>query len=77
MKAVLEFSLPDEQESFEAASKGLINKAKIDTLYDIVFRPYLKYGKAIDLSYEELSEDEYHVIYTIWQEVQEHFSEEQ
>lgn len=77
MKAVLEFNLPDEREEFEAASKGLSSKAKIDTLYDMVFRPYLKYGKAIDSSSEELSEDEYHVIYTVWQEVQEHFSEEQ
>jgi hypothetical protein len=73
MKAILEFNLPEEREEFEASSKGLSSKVKIDSIYDEVFRPYLKYGK--EISNKELTEDEYHIIYTIWEEVRDHFQE--
>lgn len=70
MKAILEFNLPEDREEFEAAVKGLDNKTKIDTLYDEVFRPHLKYGKG--LSGEELTEDEEKTLRAIWDEIVNH-----
>lgn len=47
MKAILKFELPEERCEFYSAKKGSHYKMLIDTLYDEVFRPYLKYEKPI------------------------------
>lgn len=73
MKSILEFNLPEEKEEFEAATKALLYKEKIDSLYDKVFRPYLKYDKEINGT--KLTKEESNIIYRIWQEVREHFEE--
>lgn len=60
MKTILEFDLPEEREELEAALKGSLYKARIDTLYTDVFRPHLKYDKSIigaNPKWQELSDE--------------------
>ena len=74
MKAILEFTLPEEQEQFEAAVEGEKAKHLIGDLYDAVFRKYIKYEhKILDT---ELSERDYAVIEEICKQVREHFYNE-
>lgn len=73
MKATLEFNLPEDKEEMENAIKGGFNKMKIDTLYDEVFRPHIKYGTPItdgDLTDEQLT-----IIESIWEKVFNHFED--
>ena len=78
MKVNLEFDLPEEKEELDAALKGSLCKARIDELYDQVFRPHIKYGKPIigaDPKWQELSEEQLLVIEALWKKVAEHFED--
>lgn len=75
MKAILEFTLPEEQEQFEAAVEGEKAKRLIGELYDSVFRKYIKYEhKILDT---ELSERDYAIIDELCRQVREHFYNEE
>ena len=43
-KASLSFSLPEEQESFDAALNGWKYKAAVEDIWQNVFRPRYKHG---------------------------------
>jgi hypothetical protein len=79
MKASLEFNLPEDKEELDAALKGSLYKARIDELYDQVFRPHIKYGKPIleetESKMQELSEEQLLVIEALWKKVAEHFED--
>jgi hypothetical protein len=78
MKASLEFNLPEDKEELDAALKGSLYKARIDELYDQVFRPHIKYDKPIigaDPKWQELSEEQRGVIEALWKKVAEHFED--
>jgi hypothetical protein len=78
MKSTLHFDLPEEKEELQAALKGSLYKARIDELYDKVFRPHIKYGKPIigaDPKWQELSEEQLLVIEVLWKKVAEHFED--
>lgn len=75
MKAILEFELPEEREEFEDATKGSIYKMKIDTLYNDVFRPHIKYDKKL-FDDHDLTDEELDIIEMIWKKVSEHLEEE-
>lgn len=60
-KLTLEFNLPEERDDHINALYGSVYKVKIDTIYDKVFRPILKYdqpvkGKVLSDSERELLE---------------------
>jgi len=70
MKVYLKFNLDQENENFNQERDYLQNalmadkmKAKIDSLYDDVFRVYIKYK----------SEKESAVYLKIWNEIRDHF----
>ena len=44
MRGVLKFSLPEESEEFEAASKGSYYKSQVDEVWNVFFRPRHKHG---------------------------------
>lgn len=73
MKALLEFSLPEEKEDHLDALNGSRYKCRIDTLYDEVFRPHIKHDKALTPNVDK--ETEYQVLWAIWQKINEHFEE--
>ena len=73
MKTLLEFNLPEEREELDQALNGSRYKAAIDTLYDNVFRPHLKYEKPI--LQDNLTGEEYEIIRTIWEKIAEHFED--
>ena len=79
MKSTLEFDLPGENEELQAALKGSLYKARIDELYDKVFRPHLKYANPIleenEHKMQELTPEQLAVIYAIWEKVAEHFED--
>ena len=79
MKSILEFDLPEEREELEAALKGSLYKARIDTLYDEVFRPHMKYNKPIlakdESSMQELTDEQLEIIEQIWENVFKHFED--
>lgn len=75
MKAKLEFNLPEDLEEFEAATKGSLYKMKIDTLYDEVFRPHIKYDKKL-FDDHDLTDEELDIVERIWKKVSEHLEEE-
>lgn len=78
MKTTLEFDLPEERDQLENAINGSLYKARIDTLYNDVFRPHLKYDKPIigaDPKRQELSDEQREVIEAIWKKVAEHFED--
>ena len=54
-------------------------KDRIDTLYNDVFRPHLKYNKSIleedETKMQELSEEQFLVIEALWKKVAEHFED--
>lgn len=74
MRASLHFNLPDEKEEHLHALSGSRYKARIDDLYDEVFRPILKYDRPLDGN--QLSEMEWRVVSIIWGRVSEHFNME-
>ena len=47
MKTTLSFTLPEDREELNDALNGSKYKARIDTLYNDVFRQHLKYDKSI------------------------------
>lgn len=79
MKSTISFNLPEEREELNDALNGGKYKARIDTLYDEVFRPHIKYNKYIiegtDNKWQELTEEQYLVIEAIWKKVAEHFED--
>lgn len=44
MKAILEFTLPEEREEFITAQKGVDYKIALDEMWSKVFRPAFKHG---------------------------------
>lgn len=78
MKSTLSFNIPEEREELDDALNGSKYKARIDTLYDEVFRPHIKYDKPIigaDPKWQELSNEQREVIEILWQKVAEHFED--
>jgi hypothetical protein len=75
MKTTLEFDLPEEKEELQAALNGSLYKARIDELYDRVFRPHIKYDKPLLHESQELTEEQLAVIEQIWKNVAEHFED--
>lgn len=73
MKSIIEFNLPEEREEMNDALNGNLYKVRIDTLYDEVFRPHLKYVNPI--LQDELTDEEYTIIKTIWEKVFNHFED--
>jgi hypothetical protein len=73
MKATLDFSLPEDKEEFEASYNGSSYKAKIDTLYDEVFRKHIKYEYPIVGPIYTGEHDD--VVKAIWVKIQEHFND--
>ena len=44
MKAQLTFELPEDREEFDNAINGSKHKDMIDDIWNLIFRPYQKYG---------------------------------
>lgn len=79
MKTTISFNLPEEREELNDALNGSKYKARIDTLYDEVFRPHIKYNNPIleetQYKMEELSDKQREVIEALWKKVAEHFED--
>lgn len=79
MKTTISFNLPEEREELNDALNGGKYKARIDTLYDKVFRPHMKYNKPIlakdESSMQELTDDQLEIIEQIWENVFKHFED--
>jgi hypothetical protein len=79
MKTTISFTIPEEREELDAALKGSLYKAKINELYDQVFRPHLKYNKPIleedESKMQELTEKQFLVVEALWKKVAEHFED--
>lgn len=79
MKSTLEFDLPEERDELNDALNGGKYKARIDTLYDDVFRPHMKYNKPIlardESSMQELTDEQLEIIEQIWENVFKHFED--
>lgn len=79
MKSTIEFALPEEKEELQAALKGSLYKARIDELYDQVFRPHIRYGKSILKSKNgndrELTSQQLAVIEQLWKKVAKHLED--
>jgi len=73
MKAILEFNLPEEKEDHLDALNGSRYKCQIDTLYNEVFRPHIKYGQPLTPNVDK--EIEYEVLSAIWKQVNRHFED--
>jgi hypothetical protein len=70
-KATLEFNLPEEREDHINALYGSVNKMKIDTIYDEVFRPIFKYEQPVNG--KVLSDPERELLEQVWKLIYEHF----
>lgn len=75
MKVIMEFNLPEDKNDFELALEANFNAAKIETLYDEVFRPHLKHDLKL-FDGHKLTDIEYKIIQTIWEKVSNHFNGE-
>jgi hypothetical protein len=75
MKTTLEFNLPEEKEELQDALKGSLYKARIDELYDQVFRPHIKYDKPILSQNKELTGEQLAVIQQLWENVRQHLED--
>lgn len=79
MKSIIEFNLPEEREELNDALNGSRYKARIETLYDKVFRPHLKYGKPLmtksEIEMEELTQEQLAIIEQIYENVFNHFED--
>lgn len=73
MKTTISFELPEEREELNNALNGRLYKTRIDTLYNEVFRPHIKYEKPI--IEDSLTGQEYEIIKAIWHKVAEHFED--
>ena len=71
VKTTLEFNLPEERDDHINALYGSVNKMKIDTLYDEVFRPIFKYDQPI--KGKVLSDSERELLEQVWELLHEHF----
>lgn len=71
MKATLEFNLPEEKQDHINAIYGNAMKAKIDTLYDDVFRPIFKYNQPVNG--KQTTQEEQDLIEQVWLLIHEHF----
>ncbi len=71
MKVTLEFNLPQERDDHINALYGSVYKMKIDTLYDDVFRPILKYDQPV--RGKVLSDSEKELLKVVCELVCEHF----
>lgn len=80
MKANLVFNLPEEQEDLDAALNGSKYKMLIDTLYDQVFRPHIKYDKPLmpsdACSMQPLTQEQLDILRQVWENVYRHFNED-
>jgi hypothetical protein len=74
MKSTLTFNLPEEKEELNDALNGGKYKAALDTLYDDVFRPHLKYGNPI-IGDAVLTDEQYAIIEALWKKVAEHLED--
>lgn len=72
MRASLHFNLPEEREEHLHALSGSRYKAKIDDLYDEVFRGHIKYDHPI--AGQSLSQRDLNVIDALWLKVSDHFN---
>lgn len=79
MKTMISFNLPEERQDLNNALNGSLYKARINTLYDDVFRPHLKYDKPIleesEAKMQELSDEQREVIEALWKKVAEHLED--
>lgn len=79
MKSTIKFNLPEEREELNNALNGSRYKARIDTLYDRVFRPHIKHGKPLiaksEIEMEELTQEQLAIIEQIWYNVFNHFED--
>lgn len=85
MKSTIEFNLPEEREELNDALNGSRYKSRIDTLYDRVFRPHIKYGKPLvcksemekltQNEVEELTQEQLATIELVWYNVFNHFED--
>jgi len=79
MKSTIEFNLPEEREELNDALNGSRYKARIETLYDKVFRPHIKYGKPLmsksESEMQELTEEQLAIIEQIYENVFNHFED--
>jgi hypothetical protein len=79
MKSTIEFNLPEEREELNDALNGSRYKSRINTLYDEVFRPHLKYGKPLiaksELEMEELTQEQLAIIQQVWDNVFNHLED--
>jgi len=79
MKSTLEFDLPEEKDELKDALNGSVYKSRIDTLYDEVFRPHMKYNKPLmakdESSMQELTDEQLEIIEQIWENVLKHFED--
>lgn len=79
MKTTISFDLPEEREELNDALNGGKYKARIDTLYDKVFRPHMRYSKPLlakdETSMQELTDDQLEIIEQIWENVFKHFED--
>lgn len=79
MKSTLVFDLPEENEELQAALKGSLYKARIDELYDRVFRPHFKYDKPLmpkdDSSMKEFTDEQRAVLEQVWANIEKHFED--
>ena len=77
MKSTIEFTLPEEREELNDALNGSRYKAMIDTLYDKVFRPHIKYNHPLiaksESEMEELTQKQLAIIEQMWYNVFNHF----
>ena len=63
---------PYQAEDFQTALDSGKIKAKLDSLYSEVFRPYIKYGTPLRDSSKELTELELEIIEIIWDKINSH-----
>lgn len=79
MKSTIKFNLPEEREELNNALNGSRYKARIDTLYDRVFRPHIKHGKPLiaksEIEMEELTQEQLAIIEQVWYNVFNHFED--
>lgn len=79
MKSTIEFSLPEEREELRDALNGSKYRARIDTLYNEVFRPHIKYDKPLmaksENEMQELTPEQLAVLEQIWENIFKHFED--
>lgn len=79
MKTTLTFELPEDREELDAALNGSLYKDRIDTLYNEVFRPHLKYDKPLmpesEHRMQEFTEEQAKILIQVWENVYKHFED--